>query len=194
MSDLPNPLRILVRSFLVAVLATFVLAAAVACAWSQTPSATTPKSVIIQVTPAPAPAVPPDPPAVVPAAPEVPPPAPRENPGLVNEIGKLFNNSTSWLPAMPALPTFKLPGDSLDVMPKLTTMVKGRMACPVAANGAPDCKTASDRLCQSNGFKEGKSMDTDAAQKCSPKVFIPGRKPEEGDCKTENYVTRALCQ
>jgi len=188
MSDLAKPLRVLIRSFLVAVLATFVLAAAVAFAWSQTPP---PKSVIIQVTPAPV--VPVDPPAVVPAPPDLPS-APRENPGLVNEIGKLFNSPTSVWTTMPALPSFKLPGDSLDVIPKMNTMVKGRMACPVAANGAPDCKTASDRLCQSNGFKEGKSMDTDAAQKCSPKVFIPGRKPEEGDCKTENYVTRALCQ
>jgi hypothetical protein len=191
MSDWANPLRLLVRSFVVAVLATFVLAAAVACAWSQSPPAATPKSVIIQVTPVPAPGpvVPPEPPAVVQAAPE--PSSPPENPGLINELGKLFNNSTSLWPALPAI---KMPGDSLDVIPKLNTMVKGRMACPLAANGAPDCKTASDRLCQSKGFKEGKSMDTDAAQSCSAKVMIPGRKQEEGDCKTENYVTRALCQ
>ncbi|MDB5617238.1 hypothetical protein [Tardiphaga sp.] len=192
MSDLVKPLRMLVRSFWVAVLVTFVLAAATAFAWSQTPPAATPKSVIIQVTPA-SPVVPTDPPAVVPAAPEPTPPAP-ENPGLINEIGKLFNNPTSMWSAMPSLPSFKMPGDSLDVMPKMNTMVKGRMVCPVAANGAPDCKTASDRLCQSKGFKEGKSMDTDAAQSCSVKAMMPGRKPEEGDCKTENFVTRALCQ
>ena len=190
MADLAIPLRLMLRSLLVAVLATFVLAAAVACAWSQTAPAATPKSVIIQIAPAPGPVVPPDPPAVVQAAPE-PPAAPPENPGLFNELGKLFNDSTSKWPAFPAL---KLPGDSLDVMPKMTTMVTGRMACPLAANGAPDCKTASDRLCQSKGFKEGKSMDTDAAQSCSPKAMIPGRKPEEGNCKTVNYVTRALCQ
>ncbi len=190
MSDLANPLRILVRSFLVAVLATFLLAAAVACAWSQTPPPAAPKSVIIQVAPAPSPVAPPDPPAVVPAAPETPPP-PKENPGLINEIGKLFNSSTSLWPSLPSL---KMPSDGLDVMPKLNTMVKGRMVCPVAANGAPDCKTASDRLCQSNGFKEGKSMDTDAAQTCSVKSMMPGHKPEEGDCRTDNYVTRALCQ
>lgn len=190
MSDLTNPLRLLVRSFVVALLATFVLAAAVAYAWSQTPPANAPKSVIIQVTPTPAPVVPPDPPAVVQAAPE-PPHTPADNPGLINELGKLFNNSTlQW----PALPSLKMPGDTLDVIPKLNTMVKGRMACPLAANGAPDCKTASDRLCQSKGFKEGKSMDTDAAQSCSARVMIPGRKQEEGDCRTENYVTRALCQ
>jgi hypothetical protein len=73
-------------------------------------------------------------------------------------------------------------------------VVKGRVVCPVAANGAPDCKVASDKLCQSKGYKEGKSLDTDAAQSCSPKAMIPGRAPEEGDCKTENYVTQALCQ
>jgi hypothetical protein len=195
MSDLANPQRILLRSFLIAVLATIVLAVAGACAWSQTPPpppSPATKSVIIQIAPAPSPVVPADPPAVVPAAPETPPVP--ENPGLINEIGKLFNKSTATWPAMPALPLFKMPGDSLDVMPKLNTMVKGRVVCPVAGNGAPDCKTASDRLCQSKGFKEGKSMDTDAAQSCSAKVMIPGRKPEEGDCKTENFVTRALCQ
>ena len=28
----------------------------------------------------------------------------------------------------------------------------------------------------------------------SAKVYLPGRKREPGDCRTENYVTRALCQ
>jgi hypothetical protein len=73
-------------------------------------------------------------------------------------------------------------------------MVSGRAACLVSANGAPDCKAGADRLCQSKGYKEGKSLDTDAAEKCSPKVYLPGRKREPGGCKTENYVTRALCQ
>jgi hypothetical protein len=44
------------------------------------------------------------------------------------------------------------------------------------------------------GFKEGKSLDTDAAAKCSAKVYLPGYKRGPGDCRTENYVTRALCQ
>ena len=64
----------------------------------------------------------------------------------------------------------------------------------VSANGAPDCKAGADKLCQSKGYKEGKSLDTDAAEKCSPKVYLPGYKRQPGDCKTENYVTRALCQ
>jgi hypothetical protein len=131
-----------------------------------------------------------------------PPPAPAENPGLINEIGKLFEKSKS------LLPTIKSPGetiddlnarakdagDSLTNLAKPSLMVKGRAACAVAANGAPDCKAGADKLCQSKGYKEGKSVDTDAAEKCSPKVYIPGRQRQPGDCKTENYVTRALCQ
>ena len=74
-------------------------------------------------------------------------------------------------------------------MAKPSTMVSGRAACLVSANGAPDCKAGADRLCQSKGYKEGKSLDTDAAEKCSPKVYLPGCKRQPGDCKTENYVT-----
>lgn len=128
-----------------------------------------------------------------------PAPVQHENPGLFNEIGKLFK-APDW-----ALPKLKNPFEALDVFhhdvknapdssSRLNAIVKGRTLCPVAANGAPDCKTASDRLCQSKGFKEGKSIDTDAFQRCSARVFLPGYKRQEGDCTTENHVTQALCQ
>jgi len=131
-----------------------------------------------------------------------PPPAQPENPGLINEIGKLFEKSKSMLPTLKSpgetMDDFnaraKDAGESLSNIARPSLMVTGRAACVVAANGAPDCKAGADKLCQSRGYKEGKSLDTDAAEKCSPKVFIPGRKREPGDCKTENYVTRALCQ
>jgi hypothetical protein len=130
------------------------------------------------------------------------PPAREENPGLINEIGKLFEKSRSMLP------TLKSPGETIDDlnarakdareslsnMARPSLMVSGRAACLVSANGAPDCKAGADKLCQSKGYKEGKSLDTDAAEKCSPKVYLPGHKREPGDCRTENYVTRALCQ
>jgi len=144
-------------------------------------------------------------PAPQPIEPPAPPPR-RENPGLINEIGKLFEKSKSMLPTLKspsdtiedlnarARDAAKDAGESLSNLAKPSAMVKGRAACLVAANGAPDCKAGADRLCQSKGYKEGKSLDTDAAEKCSPKVFIPGRQREPGDCKTENYVTRALCQ
>ena len=126
------------------------------------------------------------------------PPAREENPGLVNELGKLWDKSISILPKIKSpsetLDDIKGAGESLTNMAKPSTMVSGRAACVVAANGAPDCKAGADRLCQTKGFKEGKSLDTDAAEKCSPKAYIPGRKREPGDCKTENYVIKALCQ
>ena len=130
-----------------------------------------------------------------------PPPQP-ENPGLINEIGKLFEKSKSMLPSLKSPSEAmddlnaraKDAGENLSNIARPSLMVTGRAACLVSANGAPDCKAGADKLCQSKGYKEGKSLDTDAAEKCSPKVFIPGRKREPGDCKTENYVTRALCQ
>ncbi|HKS18391.1 MAG TPA: hypothetical protein VJS63_04185 [Bradyrhizobium sp.] len=132
-------------------------------------------------------------------------PPEEENPGLINEFGKLLEKSRSMLPSL------KSPGEALDDLNarakdaardagdslsrlKPSTVVTGRSACLVAANGAPDCKAGADKLCRSKGYAEGKSLDTDAAEKCSPKAYIPGRKREPGDCKTENYVTRAVCQ
>jgi hypothetical protein len=142
-----------------------------------------------------------------PAPPQSEPAPPREeNPGLINEIGKLFEKSKSILPTLKspgetiddlnarAKDAAKDAGESLSNMAKPSPMVSGRAVCLVAANGAPDCKAGADKLCQSKGYKEGKSLDTDAAEKCSPKVYLPGRKREPGDCRTENYVTRALCQ
>jgi hypothetical protein len=130
-----------------------------------------------------------------------PPPVRQENPGLINEMGKMFEKSLS------ILPTLKSPGETIDdlnarakdagqALSRLTTpsMVTGRMKCLVSANGAPDCKTAADKLCQSKDFKEGKSLTTDSAEACSAKVLIPGRARKPDDCRTDNYVTRALCQ
>ena len=132
-------------------------------------------------------------------SPASPPAAPaRENSGLINEIGKLFDK----------LPPLKSPretiddlntrakdaSDSLSRLAKPSSMVSGRMACPVSPNGSPDCKLGADKLCQSKGYREGKSLNTDSAETCSAKVLIPGRTRKPDDCRTNNYVTSALCQ
>ena len=130
------------------------------------------------------------------------PPAREENPGLINELEKLFEKSRSMLPTLKGPQETiedlnaraKDAGEGLSRLAKPSSMVTGRMGCPVSTNGAPDCKAGADKLCQTKGFTEGKSLDTDAAEKCSPKVYLPGHKREPGDCRTENYVTRALCQ
>jgi hypothetical protein len=134
-----------------------------------------------------------------PAAP-APQPSP-ENPGLVNEMGRLFNK---------IIPPMKSPGEAIDDLNarakdtmkdagdalsrlKPGAMVKGRIACPVTA-GTPDCRFGADKLCQSKGFKEGKSLGTDSAETCSAKVLIPGRQRKPDDCRTDTFVTTALCQ
>jgi hypothetical protein len=126
--------------------------------------------------------------------PAPPPDPPKENPGLINEIGKLLEKPASMLP------TLKSPRETIDdaagALSWLTKSpgVKGRAACPVAANGAPDCKAAADKLCQSKGFKQGKSLDVDTTRNCSAKALLSGRKPEESECRTETFVIRAVCQ
>ena len=133
-------------------------------------------------------------PAPEPSGPVPPDPAPKQSPGLINEIGKLLEKPASMLP------TLKGPketiDDAADALSRLTKSpgVKGRVACPVAANGAPDCKAAADKLCQSKGFKEGNSLDVETARNCSAKALLSGRKPEESECRTETYVTRAVCR
>ena len=139
-------------------------------------------------------------------APSSAPPARQENPGLLNEMGKLFENSLS------IFPTLKSPGETLDdwnarakdatkdageSLSRFATpssLVAGRSICPVSSNGAPDCKAGADKLCQSKGYKEGKSLNTDSAETCSAKAMIPGRTRKPDDCRTDNYVTSALCQ
>lgn len=118
-------------------------------------------------------------------------PAGEDNPGLIHEMGKLFDK----LPSI--LPPIKSPSETMNDLSRLarpSTMVSGRVACPVSSNGAPDCKLAADQLCQSKSYKEGKSLNTNAAEKCSAKVLIPGRQRKPDDCRTDTFVTSALCQ
>ena len=139
-------------------------------------------------------------PQSVPAA--QPSPAPSESPGLLNEMGRMFDK---------ILPPLKSPGEAIDDLnarvkdaakdtgdalsrlAKPGSMVSGRMVCPAGANRTPDCKSGADKLCQSKGYKEGRSLSTDSRETCSAKVLIPGRQRKPDDCRTDNYVTSALC-
>jgi len=177
-----------------AVLVSSMLMTAVGAAWPQ--AASPPSSLGVQ-----APAQQAAPQQGEPA-PSPPPPAREENRGLFNEMGKLFEKSLSILPPLKSPgetiddlnARAKEAGDTLSRLAKPSSMVAGRMICPVSANGAPDCKVGADKLCQTKGFKEGKSLNTDSAETCSAKVLIPGPKRKPDDCRTDNYVTRALCQ
>ncbi|BAM87041.1 conserved hypothetical protein [Bradyrhizobium oligotrophicum S58] len=168
-------------------------------------------------------------PQAAPAAPAPPP----SNPGLVEELGKLFEkmsiiplkpsgearieppaagNAPAGAPGVQAAPppaqpgapvapsgdnatsVLKETGDTLSRLATPSSMITGRSLCPIAANGTPDCKLGADRLCQGKGHKEGKSLNTDSAETCSARVLIPGRQRKPGDCRTDTFVTSALCQ
>jgi hypothetical protein len=164
-----------------------VLAAAIGAAWPQAGPSSAPT---VQSGPAA-----PDQPAPPQGAPASP--AREDSPGLVDEIGKMFDK----------LPKLKSPSETLDdlntsardaadTLSRLArpSLVTGRTICPVSANGAPDCRAASDKLCQAKGFKEGKSLASDSAETCSARTLIPGRPRKPGDCRTDTYVTSALCR
>jgi hypothetical protein len=126
----------------------------------------------------------------------------RENPGLINEVGKLFDKlkpSKSTSETLEDLnartrDAMKGAGDALSRLTKTGAMVSGRTMCPAGTDGTPDCKTAADQLCKTKGYGEGKSLNTDSAEKCSAKVLIPGLQRKPDDCRTDTYVTTALCQ
>lgn len=148
-----------------------------------------------------APAQQPAPQAAEPLSSPPAPEPPRGNPGLVEEIGKLLKDSASGLSS--TLPSPKEALDNLNAGAKGASdglkriaplpsqaMVSGRALCPLAANGAPDCKAGAEQLCREKGYKDGSSVDIESTQKCSAKAYFSG----QGACRTENFVTRAVCQ
>ncbi len=183
-----------VRQWSLACAALLILLGSGGAGWPQAASPAAPSLGVQQSGPQQAP--PPTTPA--PAA----PPAREENPGLINEMGKLFDKLPSILPPIKSPSetiedlnkSAKDTGDALSRIAKPSTMVTGRVACPASPNGAPDCKLAAVSLCESNGYKDGKSLSADSSEKCSPKVLIPGRQRKPDDCRTDTFVTRALCQ
>lgn len=88
------------------------------------------------------------------------------------------------------------PKEFTDSLPKMTTarVVAGRERCEIAPNGAPDCTTAVESMCRSSGFSTGRSLDTQAVQKCPARIWLSGQVPQRGECQTEAFVNRALCQ
>jgi hypothetical protein len=73
-------------------------------------------------------------------------------------------------------------------------VVSARERCAPAQNGSPDCQAAADTLCRGKGFHGGKSLDTQSELKCPAKILLERRTPSEGECPTEIFVTRAMCQ
>jgi len=88
------------------------------------------------------------------------------------------------------------PKEFTDSLPKTPAarVVAGRERCEIAPNGAPDCNTAVEAMCRTGGFSAGRSLDVQAVQKCPARIWLSGRMPQLGECQTEAFVNRALCQ
>ncbi len=190
-----NDTRMLRRRMMWPLVAMMALLLAPVAAWSQT----APPSVASASPASSSPAAP----ALAPStqSPATAPEPPSANPGLVEELGRLLKDSASGISS--SLKGSQQTIDNLQNRAKDAagnlrlspqTVVNGRANCPVAANGAPDCKAAANHLCKGRGYKEGKSLDVESAEKCPAKVYLSGRTGVPGECKTENYVTRAICQ
>jgi hypothetical protein len=72
-------------------------------------------------------------------------------------------------------------------------VIAERATCPVAPNGAPDCRVAAETICRSHGFASGSSVDFQTVEKCPP-VALNRPNNEPAVCVIESFVTRALCQ
>jgi hypothetical protein len=137
---------------------------------------------------------------VSPAAP--PPsaaPSSSSRPGLIDKLGDLLRDSAEGVSS-----TLKDTGqriqdinkgtvDTLSSIP-IAGFASGRALCPRSANGAPDCYAATEKLCKDKGYNTGRSLDTQSAETCNPRIYLPGYQRKEGDCKLETFVTRAACQ
>jgi hypothetical protein len=72
-------------------------------------------------------------------------------------------------------------------------VITGHEKCRIAPNGAPDCVAAATAMCKKRGFESGKSADMTTAEVCPAQVYLSGRS-SGAECRTETFVSRALCQ
>jgi hypothetical protein len=127
-------------------------------------------------------------------------------PGLIETFGRWLDEGTTKFKSdmQSAQETFdKLGNQTLDAAKDATGAVIGlpnarvvsaHERCAPAQNGSPDCQAAAEILCRGKGFQGGKSLDTQSELKCPAKILLERRTPSEGECPTDIFVTRAMCQ
>ena len=138
------------------------------------------------------------------AAPTAAPPP--DEPGFFVAVGKWLDRQASGakdafrslgreagIAAKSTADTAKDAADTLAKQLPANNVVTGHEVCRIAPNGAPDCVAAADAICKTKGFKSGKSVDMTTAETCPPKVYLAGRSTGP-ECKTETFVSSALCQ
>jgi len=156
------------------------------------------------------------------AAPAQPSP-PKENPGLIDAIGRFFDQSaTNFRDSLQGAKrrmddlndeaaantrdmndkaaavgkgAAAATKDAVDAMTYLpkSTVKTGRERCAVAPNGAPDCVAAAELLCRKQGFATGKSMDFTSAEECPARAYLNGTTGTT-ECQTVTFISRAMCQ
>jgi hypothetical protein len=136
-----------------------------------------------------------------PAETSPPPPAAAPSssrPGLIDALGGLLRDSADGVSSSLKDTHQRIQDlnkgtlDTLTSIP-VTGFASGRSRCPRSANGAPDCYAATEKLCKDKGYSAGRSLDTETAETCNPRIYLPGYKRKDGDCKVETFVTRAAC-
>lgn len=137
---------------------------------------------------------------------------PKSEPGLFESVGRWFEEqgqkiSSTFKDAgkkvenfgheagVAAKSTVEGAKDAAGAVARIPTarVVNGHEKCQNAPNGAPDCVAAATTMCKAKGFESGKSADMTTAEVCPAQVYLSGRNSGPG-CRTETFVSRALCQ
>jgi hypothetical protein len=121
--------------------------------------------------------------------------APANRPGFLDAVGRWFGGSTEAIGNLgkEAAGVAKDAAGSVAAIPG-TRIVTGRHVCPTSSNGAPDCQQGADGLCRSKGFQGGRHLDIMSGQRCSARAWLEAGAKRGKLCRTETYVTRAVCQ
>lgn len=122
--------------------------------------------------------------------PPMPPPLPAPPP-LPNEAAKDAANATQNAVRNAAEAT----KDAVNTIARIpaTRVVEERALCPLAPNGAPDCRVAATNVCRGKGFSSGDPVSVRSSENCPPAVLLSGRPPSAGECPTETVVLAAAC-
>jgi hypothetical protein len=126
---------------------------------------------------------------------------PKDEPGLFESIGRWFQEQGKKVEnfgheaGVAAKTTVEGAKDAAGAVVRIPAarVVDGHEKCQNAPNGAPDCVAAATAMCKGKGFESGKSADMTTADVCPAQVYLSGRNSGPG-CRTETFVSRALCQ
>ena len=141
-------------------------------------------------------------------APAAPPPQPQEGarPGFIDAFGHWIQSSvTGWNSGVQdatgvakdaANGVGSVTRDTAGAVARFpgTRVIAEHETCPIAPNGAPDCRLAAELICKRHGFGTGSSIDFQTAERCPPLAFNRPSGEPPPPCVMESFVTRALCQ